>query len=320
VNTSYHCDAFFLDTVHLDYVPCNVVHSAESITPHPRGNATLVAYSGGFVLFGGYMGRKFFNDVHYLVKNKEGLSIGTTTWEWTCPVVSGRLPSPRSAHGACVIGGNMLVYGGAKWGGDASINTHTPLGDCHILNLSTWCWSAVKLRGAVPSPRFGATLTSLADPTSSEDSNSPLALLVGGSSSSTMRYWDADSLKSEVYLINADSHECTLVDFPQGSIEGRFSHSAAFVNGRVIVNGGLDPAAPPSPFQTSVVLNLKGKYSWFHPEYKTHQAPCINKGLHSLEYMPYSLTAFSIFGLHSLKVVTNEDERVTVLSWESVVL
>ncbi|KAG9346472.1 hypothetical protein JZ751_006783 [Albula glossodonta] len=64
---------------------------------------------------------------------------------WYQPIVNGDLPAPRSGHSACVIQGQIYMFGG--W------DTPVCFNDMHVLDLGLMEFSPVKTIGSAPSPR-----------------------------------------------------------------------------------------------------------------------------------------------------------------------
>jgi len=152
-----------------------------------------VAGKGKVVLFGGYDGEKFLNDVYVysgihpdsppshfleLLVPPKSLFVDAFGWGggaesgWEKPTVQGTCPSPRSQHSSVMVDQKMVVFGG--WDGfnvlsDLHVldtgsppplqNHHKglwPMG--HLLNFwpqATWKWEKVKTSGCMPQARYG---------------------------------------------------------------------------------------------------------------------------------------------------------------------
>lgn len=55
------------------------------------------------IVFGGWTGKVYFNDVWLL---------DLQTMAWARPATSGPEPSPRKGHSAVLIGTNLIIHGG----------------------------------------------------------------------------------------------------------------------------------------------------------------------------------------------------------------
>ena len=87
---------------------------------------------------------KYLNDLFY-IEVKEG-----TTLNWTTPSITGHPPIPRESHTAVTYLGKkgdekkMVVYGGMNG---------KRLGDCFILDISTWTWTQIMFKRPAPVAR-----------------------------------------------------------------------------------------------------------------------------------------------------------------------
>jgi len=83
----------------------------------------------------------YLNDLH---------TFDTATGAWSMPEARGQLPSQREGHSACVVGSDMILFGGAGLDGDdRSIN----LCDLHKLDTVTMTWSRLVASGEGPQER-----------------------------------------------------------------------------------------------------------------------------------------------------------------------
>eukprot|EP00698_Gefionella_okellyi_P011845 TRINITY_DN3150_c0_g1_i1.p1 TRINITY_DN3150_c0_g1~~TRINITY_DN3150_c0_g1_i1.p1 ORF type:complete len:732 (-),score=127.15 TRINITY_DN3150_c0_g1_i1:942-3137(-) len=119
-------------------------------TPPPRRawhTAVLAESLSGVLVFGGRgVSDHCFNDVHLL-------ELDTLTWKQLH--TTGSPPAPRGGHSCCVIGNNLIVWGG--YGGDTFFN------DMSMLSLESMSWQKVATFGDPPCPRAGHTASILPD-------------------------------------------------------------------------------------------------------------------------------------------------------------
>ena len=64
------------------------------------------------LIFGGWNGSEYFNDVHVL---------DLQVMAWKGPETSGPAPSPRKGHCAVLIGSNLVIQGGFYLRKDSSV-------------------------------------------------------------------------------------------------------------------------------------------------------------------------------------------------------
>ena len=96
------------------------------------------------VLFGGYDGRKWLNDLHLF---------NTHSLVWTQPVSQGQPPGPRQYHTAATVQNSMYVFGG--------FNGLVWLRDLALLDLERMTWLSVLATGAAPSAREGHAMVAV---------------------------------------------------------------------------------------------------------------------------------------------------------------
>ena len=109
------------------------------------------------VIFGGWNGEDFFNDVYVL--DLEAMA-------WSQPKCSGPIPCPRQGHTSIQISNNLLIFGGFYYQDDlqkasgykqGSQLKSCYLNDLRLLNTDNFVWARVRVSGAPPLPRFGHT-------------------------------------------------------------------------------------------------------------------------------------------------------------------
>ena len=157
-------DLWSFDPVRLQWKNLSAI--CKGCLPCPRSGHRAGVWGNCIVVFGGFndlgKGCKYFNDVHFfdvktcawqkLVENKNKSS-------------SGQWPSPRSACGLVVLGDSVFIFGGYSRTGnsvDTGLNTDSR-GRVHWdlwrLHLRTRQWESVNIKGPVPEPRAGFSMT-----------------------------------------------------------------------------------------------------------------------------------------------------------------
>jgi hypothetical protein len=112
---------------------------AGSLEPIYRAFHTLVLYGTHVILYGG----AFCNGGPYKYTNDEwSWSVEHETWSRLGIVKRHHRPQPRSQHSACIIGHNMVIYGGS--------DGTTVFNDVHILDLHTRQWWPLLCHGPAP--------------------------------------------------------------------------------------------------------------------------------------------------------------------------
>jgi hypothetical protein len=143
--------------------PCNM-HSADYI-PHLH---RVYVFRGG-------NGREYLNDLH---------SLDCKTFEWTPVPSTGERPQARANHSSALLQNTreLVIFGG--WNGQERLN------DIHLLDIDNSTWSKPHIRGELPMPRAGMTLSASRD----------RLYLFGGSGTSSkcfcdLQIFDRDELK-----------------------------------------------------------------------------------------------------------------------------
>ena len=111
------------------------------------------------VVFGGWNGQDFFNDVYVL---------DLQMMAWSKPNTSGPAPSPRKGHCAILIGSNLVIHGGfyfneehmkrAGGGKQGTALQECYLNDIRVLDTETFIWARLRVSGTPPEHRFGHTM------------------------------------------------------------------------------------------------------------------------------------------------------------------
>lgn len=114
--------------------PCNM-HSADFVP----NNQEIYVFRGG-------NGREYLNDLH-------ALHVHSLTWRSVA--TTGTVPQQRANHSSAMLleTSELFIFGG--WNGTERLN------DIHILDIITSTWTWPKIRGVLPHPRAGMTLTAL---------------------------------------------------------------------------------------------------------------------------------------------------------------
>jgi hypothetical protein len=102
--------------------------SGASPSPFPRNRHTLTATAtaaGELFLFGGRVHNRASSDLYVF---------STRDFTTTLLQTSGEVPTPRSAHGAALIGTTLLICGGKADSGDQDLLNHDSI---YLLNLGT---------------------------------------------------------------------------------------------------------------------------------------------------------------------------------------
>ena len=108
------------------------------MAPSARFGYSAAMFRDKFVLFGGYEGAKWLNDLwEYDTEGRGG-------WKKITP--SGKPPCIRSCPSYCMAGGRLFVLGG--YDGVQRMN------DFFVLDLFSYTWTELPSFGSVPSPRY----------------------------------------------------------------------------------------------------------------------------------------------------------------------
>ena len=117
--------------------------NAWPFTPTPRGAHSANVIGDSLYVFGGYGGngysRRDFNDMY---------SLDLTSFAWQKIKCSGKTPEPRSGHTGCVVGKQILIFGG--W------NSHSQFNDLYIFNTGTCSWEQTDVSFGLPRWNHGA--------------------------------------------------------------------------------------------------------------------------------------------------------------------
>lgn len=147
----------FRDMHALDPVTMTWLQGPEgSGSPSARyGHSATLLNGTRMLIFGGWNGKDFFNDVYVL---------DLEVFAWTQPKCNGPAPSPRQGHIAIQVQNNMIVQGGFCFEEEkqkaAGFKQGSTLRDCYyndirILDTETFNWTRLRISGQPPQPRYG---------------------------------------------------------------------------------------------------------------------------------------------------------------------
>lgn len=143
------CDLYILEDMN---AWTKVRLSTKSVKPSARSYASLTSANDFLVLFGGNNKSKCFNDVHFLLPDKN----------WVQPVVLGRSPKARTGH--CAIasrdGKKVIIYGG--WDDQGAQRLfYSDVWELHIKSQTECFWKCLHNgdnSSRIPGPRAGASM------------------------------------------------------------------------------------------------------------------------------------------------------------------
>ena len=170
--------------------------------PCARCGHSMCVYRQQLVLFAGFDGKKWLNDLHLL---------NTAVLVWEQPKVCGLSPAPRQYHAAATLADCMYVYGGfsgATW-----------LRDFHVLDFLAMRWTALQL--AVPLPGKEGHLF--------EAVGNELYCFGG---------WDGTAVR-DLHCFDTLTRDWRLVE-TEGTAPARCGHSMTAVGSVLYVYGGFD--------------------------------------------------------------------------------
>ncbi|KAI4384361.1 hypothetical protein MLD38_002528 [Melastoma candidum] len=185
--------------------------------PLPRSGHTAVGIgSSKVVFFGGFIDKKFLNDIFVL-------DIENNFWfqpECTGSGSDGQVgPSPRAFHVAVAIDCHMFIFGGRSGG--------KRLGDFWVLDTDIWQWSELTSFGDLPSARDFAAASAIGN---------QKIVMYGG--------WDGKKWLSDIYTLDTISLEWTELSAIGSLPPPRCGHTATMVEKRLLVYGGRGGGGP----------------------------------------------------------------------------
>ena len=90
-------------------------------------------------------------------QNNQLLCFNPSRQEWTNPVCSGDVPSPRHHHATAIIGDKAWLFAGC------SGTLRTDLGPLYQLEMRSLTWTSIHTGLQSPKARYGGTLTAVSD-------------------------------------------------------------------------------------------------------------------------------------------------------------
>jgi hypothetical protein len=147
------------------------------------------------------------------------------------------VPHPRSKHGMVHLSGYIYVFGGVFESSMAKLNEvlgikRIVFNDFHCYDVDKNLWTEVEVKGVAPPPLYGFTMNALNN----------FIYIYGGynandEAQSTLYRFDVTTCTWSVVLIRGPAHPVT-----QSPVDYQVScayHSAAFINYKLIVVGGV---------------------------------------------------------------------------------
>lgn len=171
--------------------------------PCGRCGHSICLYNDSLVLFGGFDGKKWLNDLHFFC---------ISSLVWSQPRVLGAAPSPRQHHSSCIVRAKMYVFGG--------YNGSNWLSDLVVLDLKLQAALSLTATGDAPSPREGHSMAAY-----NED-----LYVFGG--------WDGAAL-GELYKLDTRRMEWSSLK-TAGESPQLCGHSMNLLGSQIIVFGGFD--------------------------------------------------------------------------------
>lgn len=173
--------------------------------PCGRCGHTAVLNGTSILIFGGFDGKKWLNDMH---------SFDTTSLVWTQPRVLGQAPIPRQYHSAVYSNNKMFIFGG--YTGSAWLK------DLVVLDSLGYKWIYPKVCGDVPNGREGHSMCIFEN----------FIYVYGG--------WDGGTI-GDVYRIGISSYIWEKLEI-SGEKPLLCGHSMTLIDDNLFIFGGFDGA------------------------------------------------------------------------------
>jgi hypothetical protein len=199
------------------------------------GHSANLVGNSKMLIFGGWNGKDYFNDVYIL---------DLEVMAWSQPQCSGKPPTPRQGHTAVQMGKSIIIQGGFCFNEErqkeAGFRQGTELRECYynevrILNLEKYEWVRLRVSGTPPLPRFGHTANvSLSD-----------IVYFGGwslnSGAKGMQNFVAPQDIDYFIVLNTDAD----LRWEKGIFEGqaplsRYGHTATSIGPHILIFGGWE--------------------------------------------------------------------------------
>lgn len=181
------------------------------------------------VVFGGWNGDTFFNDVHILHLEK---------MSWAKPDISGPPPSPRYMHAAVTIKSAILIHSGFCFHEDyffEKVKFGSKLRECYLsdmrlLDTEKMMWIRFNVSGVPPKSRMGHTFNI---------SGSCLLMFGGWTLDSASSKADEDD-NEQFKILNTEKFCWETCAFKRKMPEPRYGHSATSVGSHLLIFGGWE--------------------------------------------------------------------------------
>lgn len=192
------------------------------------GHSASLLRGSQMVVFGGYNGQSFFNDVYVL---------DLETMCWGSPELVGTPPAARYLHAAIPYKSYVLVHGGFALDRELGAS-ETPgatlsgcyLNDMRLLDLDARCWHRFgNIAGRPLAPRFGHTMNLCGNS----------LLLLGGWANELAGKKRAETA-ANTRALNFAARSWEVPAFAQPPPMSRYGHSATAFPGGLIVFGGWE--------------------------------------------------------------------------------
>jgi len=116
------------------------VSGTVSCQPSPRFYHSATAIDNNVLVFGGFDGYNYQNDLYLLETYAEGDF--NREWKWRAPTMAGPRPSRRSYAGIAVVGRKAIITGGSEG--------RERFGDIFILDCDDFSWTQLALHTMIP--------------------------------------------------------------------------------------------------------------------------------------------------------------------------
>ena len=139
---------------------------------------------------------------------------------WERPATEGPVPEARGGHTACLVGTDLIIFGGHYYGGDGKF---VYLSDTCVLDMTTNMWHKVRTGGDEPAGRYGHSGTAL----------DGRIFVFGGRGANGALYKDMHCLDAETWCWSQ-------VSSTTAGPSARFGHAQCLVGDKLVVFGGWD--------------------------------------------------------------------------------
>jgi N-acetylneuraminic acid mutarotase len=171
--------------------------------PCGRCGHTAVLYNSSLLIFGGFDGKRWLNDLH---------SFDSTSLVWSQPRILGVSPNPRQYHTAAICDSRMFIFGGYNGAGW--------LKDLVVLDLLNYRWLYPKTYGTIPLGREGHTMITYGK-----------SLYIHGG-------WDGGTI-GDLYKLSVDTYTWEKIEIT-GEKPILCGHSVNIVERELFIFGGFD--------------------------------------------------------------------------------